>query len=103
MRTGTRPPLFIGKHQPFFVTLSAMVFDSFFFALMGLGTQEILLIVLAVLILFGARKIPEFARGLGQGIREFKNATNNVKNEIQKEIDRAPEAAHKAEPPAKPS
>ena len=80
-----------------------MVFDSFLFALMGLGTQEILLIVLAVLVLFGARKIPEFARGLGQGIREFKNATNNVKNEIQKEIDQAPEAARKAEPPAKPS
>ncbi len=80
-----------------------MVFDSFLFALMGLGTQEILLIVLAVLILFGARKIPEFARGLGQGIREFKNATNNVKNEIQKEIDQTSDAARKTEPPAKSS
>jgi len=56
-------------------------------AILGLGTQEILLIVLAALVLFGARKIPEFARGLGQGIREFKNATNNVKSEIQREIN----------------
>lgn len=86
-----------------------MWFDTYTLALMGLGTQEILLIVLAVLVLFGARKIPEFARGLGQGIREFKNATNNVKSEIQKELDQAndqarngqPAEGRKAEQPAK--
>lgn len=48
----------------------------------GLGTTEIILILLAILVLFGARKIPEFARGLGQGIREFKNAASNVQKDI---------------------
>jgi sec-independent protein translocase protein TatA len=41
----------------------------------GIGGGEILIIVLAVMVLFGARKIPEFAKGLGQGIREFKKAS----------------------------
>jgi len=44
----------------------------------GLGATEITLIVIAILILFGAKKIPEFARGLGQGIREFKNAMYGI-------------------------
>jgi len=47
------------------------------------GGSEWLLIVLAVLILFGGRKIPEFMRGLGRGIREFNDAKNNVKKEIE--------------------
>lgn len=50
----------------------------------GLGTGEIILILLVILVLFGAKKIPEFAKGLGQGIREFKNAANNVKEEVHK-------------------
>ncbi|MCS7085073.1 MAG: twin-arginine translocase TatA/TatE family subunit [Bacteroidia bacterium] len=54
-------------------------------AVFGLGPWEIALIVLVILILFGAKKIPDFARGLGQGIREFKNAANNVKQEIEQE------------------
>lgn len=49
----------------------------------GLGTGEIILIAVVILILFGAKKIPEFARGLGQGVREFKNAANSVKTEIE--------------------
>jgi sec-independent protein translocase protein TatA len=57
--------------------------------MMGLGTTEIILIALVILVLFGAKRIPEFARGLGQGIREFKNASNNVKSEINKEIEAA--------------
>lgn len=47
------------------------------------GGSEWILIVLAVLILFGGRKIPEFMRGLGKGIREFKDAKDNVKKEIE--------------------
>jgi sec-independent protein translocase protein TatA len=47
------------------------------------GGSEWLLIVLAVLILFGGRKIPEFMRGIGRGIREFNDAKNNVKKEIE--------------------
>jgi sec-independent protein translocase protein TatA len=49
----------------------------------GLGGWEIMLILLIIVIFFGAKKIPEMARGLGKGIREFKDATK----EITKEID----------------
>jgi len=44
---------------------------------------EWLIIVLFVIIFFGAKKIPELARGLGKGIREFKDATKGVKDEIE--------------------
>ena len=47
------------------------------------GGTEWILIILAVLILFGGRKIPEFMRGLGKGIREFNDAKSNVKREIE--------------------
>lgn len=52
----------------------------------NLGFQEILLIAVVVLVLFGGRKIPEFMRGLGKGIREFNDAKNNVKKEIEEGI-----------------
>ena len=48
----------------------------------GLGTWEIALIFLAILLIFGAKRIPEIARGLGKGIREFKDATNDIKQEL---------------------
>jgi sec-independent protein translocase protein TatA len=47
------------------------------------GGWEIVVIVAAVLILFGARKIPEFMKGLGTGVKEFKKATREVTEEIQ--------------------
>jgi sec-independent protein translocase protein TatA len=47
------------------------------------GTQEAILIVIAILILFGGRKIPELMKGLGKGIREFNDAKNNVRKEIE--------------------
>lgn len=52
----------------------------------NIGGMEWLLIILAILILFGGRKIPEFMRGLGRGIREFNDAKDNVKNEIESGI-----------------
>ncbi len=55
---------------------------NFLFISMPGGTEWIL-IVLAILILFGGRKIPEFMRGLGRGIREFNDAKSNVKREIE--------------------
>ena len=51
------------------------------------GGSEWILIVLAVLILFGGRKIPEFMRGLGKGIREFNDAKNNVSREIREGME----------------
>jgi sec-independent protein translocase protein TatA len=52
----------------------------------NLGFQEILLIAVVLLVLFGGRKIPEFMRGLGKGIREFNDAKNNVKKELEEGI-----------------
>lgn len=52
-------------------------------AIMGLGGQEMILIFLALLLLFGAKKIPELARGLGKGIKEFKDATKDVRENIE--------------------
>jgi sec-independent protein translocase protein TatA len=49
----------------------------------GIGMQEILLIGLFVLIFFGAKKIPEFMKGLGKGMREFKDGLKDVKGEIE--------------------
>ncbi|GAB4027175.1 Sec-independent protein translocase subunit TatA/TatB [Spirosoma koreense] len=53
------------------------------FAIMGLGGQEMVFIFLALLLLFGAKKIPELARGLGKGIKEFKDATKDVRENIE--------------------
>ena len=50
------------------------------------GGWELILIVLVVLIFFGAKRIPELAKGLGRGIREFKDATKEVKKEINEGI-----------------
>lgn len=47
------------------------------------GGPEWILIVLVVIIFFGAKKIPEIARGFGKGIREFKDATKEIKTEIE--------------------
>jgi len=52
----------------------------------GLGGWEILLILMVLLIFFGAKKIPELAKGLGKGIKEFKNATNEIKDEIEDSV-----------------
>ena len=52
-------------------------------AFMGLGGQEMIFIFLALLLLFGAKKIPELARGLGKGIKEFKDATKDVRENIE--------------------
>jgi sec-independent protein translocase protein TatA len=55
----------------------------------GLGAGEIALIIFALVLLFGAKKIPELARGLGKGIREFKDASKDVRSEIEKAGDEA--------------
>jgi sec-independent protein translocase protein TatA len=50
----------------------------------SLGTGEIILIVLVVLIFFGAKKIPDLAAGLGKGLREFRKAAREVQDEMEK-------------------
>ncbi len=50
-----------------------------------IGMQELILIFLIILLLFGARKLPELAKGLGKGIREFKKAASGLEDEIKTE------------------
>ncbi len=56
----------------------------------GLGVQELLIIFVIIMVLFGAKKLPEMGKGLGKGIREFKNATNKLEeddDESEKEAE----------------
>ncbi len=50
---------------------------------MNIGTQEILLIALVVLLFFGGKKIPELMRGLGKGVKSFKQGLNEVEDEVK--------------------
>ena len=49
---------------------------------MSLGPWEIVLIILVIILIFGGKKIPELARGLGKGLREFKKRTREIKDEV---------------------
>jgi sec-independent protein translocase protein TatA len=70
--------------------------------LFNLGGGEIILILALILILFGARKLPELAKGLGQGIKEFKKATREVTEEIHSSTmeDSTPPPPQRTLPPA---
>ena len=59
-----------------------MAFQNINLAFFNLGPWEILLILVVVLILFGAKRLPELAKGLGQGINEFRDAVDSSKKEI---------------------
>jgi sec-independent protein translocase protein TatA len=60
-----------------------------------LGGWEVFAILAAILILFGSKKLPELAKGLGQGIREFKKATREVTDEIQNAGEETPSVQRK--------
>lgn len=66
---------------------------------LGLGGQEILIIAVLVLLLFGGRKIPELMKGLGKGIKSFKEGMNGIDTEEQKEpkADKKPEEDRKGD------
>lgn len=51
--------------------------------ILNLGSWEVVVILFVILLLFGGKKIPELARGLGKGIREFNDAKSNIENEIK--------------------
>jgi sec-independent protein translocase protein TatA len=53
----------------------------------GMGPWEIALVFLAILLLFGAKRLPEIARNMGKGIREFKSAVKDTQNEIKSAMD----------------
>lgn len=64
----------------------------------SLGPLELILIFLAILLIFGAKRIPEIARGLGKGIKEFKSATREITNEFN--VDDS--SSNRIQPPEKP-
>ena len=56
-------------------------------AMFNFGTGEIIVIVLVILLLFGGRKIPELMRGLGKGVKSFKQGMNEVEDELKKPLE----------------
>jgi len=70
-----------------FRTITNMLSVLLFFG--NLGTGEIIGIIVLVILLFGAKKIPELARGIGKGIREFKDASKEIKDTIEEESKKA--------------
>ena len=67
------------------------------YAVFNLGTGEIILILLILLLLFGAKRLPELAKGLGKGINEFKGAVDGAKKEIENVEDTVNNASEKKE------
>jgi sec-independent protein translocase protein TatA len=72
------------------------------FGLFNLGGGEIILILALVLILFGAKKLPELAKGLGTGIKEFKKATREVTDEVSNAMDETQSAKRLPPSPGTP-
>ncbi len=69
------------------------------FAVWDLGMGQIILILLVVLLMFGAKKLPELAKGLGQGIKEFKKASRDMQNEISQAASEDIAPPKREEPP----
>jgi sec-independent protein translocase protein TatA len=61
-------------------------FHSQFYFMGPIGFNEILIILIIILLLFGAKKIPELMRGVGKGIREFSDAKNNARKDIEEDM-----------------
>jgi sec-independent protein translocase protein TatA len=66
------------------------------FGFMNMGGTEMLVVLVLILVFFGGRKIPELAKGLGQGIKEFKKATREVTDEIQNAAESPPAPSNPA-------
>lgn len=62
-----------------------MMFANMLYLFGSLGPTELIIILFIILLLFGARKIPDLARGLGRGVREFKDASSEIRKEINNE------------------
>ena len=54
----------------------------------GLGTPEIILVLVVILVLFGSKKIPEFMQGIGKGVKEFKKATSDIEKDITSSVNK---------------
>ena len=69
--------------------------------LFGLGMQEILVIALIILLLFGGKKIPELMKGLGKGVKSFKEGMKEVEKEINTPDESSKDTAQDKEPESK--
>ncbi len=77
-------------------------------AILGLSGTELIIVLVAILVLFGAKRIPEFAKGLGKGINEFKKASREVTDSMENEsaaaaAPKTPPANTTAQSPAHPA
>lgn len=67
--------------------------------MLNLGAGEIALIVLAALILFGPKRLPEIARNVGKALREFRRATGELTDELKAGLEEPPSGGEKSRPP----
>ena len=58
---------------------------------MNMGWPEITIVIVIFILLFGAKKLPELARGVGKSIKEFKKATSNIEDEVRNAIEEEPQ------------
>ena len=79
---------FVSQSVLIMSSLLSVLFGQPLLFLQGLGGTELILIVLVVLLLFGAKRIPELMKGLGKGIREFKEASREIQEDLESEDDR---------------
>lgn len=70
--------------------------------LQSLGPMEIFVVVFIILLLFGAKKLPELAKGMGKAMKEFKKATKDVEDDIKSAMDEDPEPTPRREPKPAP-
>ena len=77
--------------------------NPFLAFLEGIGGPELMMIMFIILLLFGANKLPELAKGLGKAVREFKKATSGVEDEIRRAMDEPENPAPKKSPPIPPT
>lgn len=64
-----------------------IIMNSILLFLQNIGTTEIIIIFVIILLLFGAKRIPDLMKGIGKGIRSFKEGMNDVKEEIDRPVD----------------
>ncbi len=74
-----------------------MMLSTLFLFIGGLGATEVILILAVLLLFFGAKRIPELARGLGKGVREFKDATTDATNALHAEVKQDQPSAREIE------
>lgn len=80
-----------------------MIVNPFFAFINQLGPMELLIIFFVILLLFGAKRLPELARGLGKSMKEFKKATSEVEQDFREAMDNTDPNKPAPPPPAKPA